>query len=275
MCLGMFGCGIEGGGTEDTSRETAHETYQETSHESIAEGNSLETAETLGGDSLITVGALQGLIQVHPLPRNTVRISCAPSTPGCACERSALEATALYICLSCSLAGNSHKPLQVRGRCRLQVGWEESGADLYGDQSFICSVSQKSSVIKVGTLGRVVGLRNQRFFLAPCCLSVQVYNGSGVEFRTEFCDPDFFGGECMERNAWRPDIRPEMCCHGRARVAAKLPRPRCDRPAPAEPVPPPSPSLPSRAAPDHPSLPDPAGRLQPAPRRPGGGRCHQ
>ena len=157
-----------------------------------------------------------------------MRISCAPSTPGCACERSALEATALYICLSCSLAGNSHKPLQVRGRCRLQVGWEESGADLYGDQSFICSVCQKSSVIKVGTLGRVVGLRNQRFFLAPCCLSVQVYNGSGVEFQTEFCDPDFFGGECMERNAWRPDIRPEMCCHGRARVAAKLPRPRCD-----------------------------------------------
>ena len=70
----MFGCGIEEGGTEDTSRETAHETYQETSHESTAEGNSLETAETLGGDSLITVGALQGLIQVHPLPRNMVRM---------------------------------------------------------------------------------------------------------------------------------------------------------------------------------------------------------
>jgi hypothetical protein len=65
--------------------------------------------------------------------------------------------------------------------------------------------------------------------LAPCCFTIQPYQGTGLEFQTEFCDPDFFGADLLERLAWRPDVNPSMCTHRRpTRPSTRAQRPRCE-----------------------------------------------
>ena len=60
----------------------------------------------------------------------------------------------------------------TRGQCKYDL--ERDG--------LVCSSCQSDAVVCVSTLGRVVTVRQARFYLAPCCCTVQPYTGRGDEF---------------------------------------------------------------------------------------------
>jgi hypothetical protein len=169
------------------------------------------------------IAVMQRLLQVHALPGNLTRMQLrALHARMRVCERSARDAMVMHVCVSCCFGGGAvAKQLPLRGQCRLD--WAQGGQEL------LCSECQGRSVLRINTLGRVVTLRHQRFYLAPCCFSVQPYTATGMEFQTEFCDPGFYGAENLERLAWRPDVRPDMCTHRRApKPTPRQPKPRCE-----------------------------------------------
>ncbi len=150
------------------------------------------------------------------------------------CERSALGGTTLYICASCGLcSGGASRSAQTRGQCRLNG---ESFSDELGltgpahRAGFICSHCQAPSVLGVNTLGRVVTLRNQRYYLAPCCCTVQVYGGTGTEFQSEYC---LWGGR---HGGLDPESRGELsrgvtlhaCPHQRKKAPQRPQRAKCE-----------------------------------------------
>ena len=193
------------------------------------------TAGLVGYESsiLVSVAMMQRLIQVYPLPRNLVQMQLRSLHARMrVCERSAMEGMLLHVCSICGLSGGGQRGFHVKGQCRMDASeayWMDTGAEAGGGgDNLVCTVCQRRSVMAVNTLGRVVVLRQQRYYLAPCCFSVQVYSGWGGEFQTEYCDPDYYGQELMERLAWRPDIRPSACTHRRVKAAGKPQRARCE-----------------------------------------------
>ena len=186
-------------------------------------GTGLGLAGCKPNEACVSVAVMQRLIRVDPLPRNMTQMQLRTLYARMRrCERSAIDAMYLYICVSCSFVKGGQRVHQIRGQCKLHVG----GAS----DALMCSSCQTLSVVAVNALGRVVSIRQQRYYLAPCCLSVQLYRSTGVEFQTEFCDPSFFGEEIMARIAWRPDIHPSMCQHapGGVRPQGKPQRAQCD-----------------------------------------------
>lgn len=189
-------------------------------------GGSVKATCGQPGDSCISVAMMQRLIRVDALPRNMTMMQLrALHARMRQCERSAVDAMYLYMCVSCSFVKGVQRVHQIRGQCKLQVC---AGGGV--KTPLMCSSCKTLSVVAVNALGRVVSIRQHRYYLAPCCLSVQLYQSAGVEFQTEFCDPTFFGEEIMARMAWRPDIRPEMCHHspGGIKQQGKPQRPQCD-----------------------------------------------
>ena len=167
-------------------------------------------------DLFSSVAVMQRSLRVHPLPKNLINMQLrALHAKMRVCERSARDAMVMYVCAGCCLSGQ--KASFQRGKCRL------SGGEL------VCSECQSQAIIRINTLGRVVVLKSCSYFLAPCCFTIQAYRGTGMEFQSEFCDPDFFGAELLERLSWRPDVNPDMCTHRRpARPQARPVRPRCE-----------------------------------------------
>ena len=179
-----------------------------------------------------TVAAMQRLLCVSSLPGNIVRMQLR-SLGACMslCERSALDGMMLYICASCGLcSGGSARNAQTRGQCRLDGGLfvDEWGCAGSASQSgLVCSHCQTPSVMAVNSLGRVVSLRNQRFFLAPCCCTVQVYRGAGVEFQTEYCQ-----GRGGDANAVSPGLSRDLafhsCPHQKKKAQQRPQRAKCE-----------------------------------------------
>ena len=124
--------------------------------------------------------AVQRMISVRPLPENLGAMQLrAVARRAEACERSALSMATLYVCVACVMSGQSglvqgdrKKEPRARGECRLDV---ESGR-------MLCSSCQGDCVLSVSTLGRVVTLRQNKYYLAPCCGAVRLYAGTGDEF---------------------------------------------------------------------------------------------
>ena len=137
--------------------------------------------------------AMQRLISVHPLPGNLRAMQLrAVARRAEVCERSALSLATLYVCVSCVMSGQSglvqgdrKKEPRARGECRLDV----DGARL------LCSSCQGDSVVSVSALGRVVALRGNRYYLAPCCGAVRLYTATGEEFS------ESANGVCRHRQA--------------------------------------------------------------------------
>lgn len=146
------------------------------------------------------VVSMQRLIQVYPLPRNILNIQLRSlARLSTICERSALSGAFLHVCVTCVLKGQSSASTKahfIRGQCRLDM---ETGQMMCASSS-----CHNSEVISISTLGRIICLRQQRFYLAPCCCSVQVYTGKGDElYRTK-------------------------CSHLKVKTPQRSSRPRCE-----------------------------------------------
>ena len=176
-----------------------------------------------------TVAAMQRLLYVSPLPANVVRMQLR-SLSACmaVCERSALDGMTLYICVTCGLcSGGASRSVQIRGQCRLDGAQFSETFNCAGASRppMVCSHCQTPSVIAVNTLGRIVTLRNQRFFLAPCCCTVQSYSGSGLEFHSEYCVHQ--GREAVPSAGLDANALPS-CPHQRRRPPQRQQRGRCE-----------------------------------------------
>jgi hypothetical protein len=116
----------------------------------------------------------------------------------CELERSALSGAMLYVCVSCVLSARGGKALLTRGQCRWDVETEEQ---------LVCSSCKDgaaSGITSISTIGRMIVLRGRSFYFAPCCCSMQMYQGRGNEFTP--------GVECL---------------HQRQRATTRAPRRRC------------------------------------------------
>lgn len=169
------------------------------------------------------VAAMQVILRVSSLPANIIRKQLR-SLAVCmgVCERSALDGMILYVCASCGLGSSgASRSLQTRGQCRL----DGRCFSMDGHSArFVCSHCQASAVIAVNTLGRVVTLRSQCFFLAPCCCTVQVYGGSGGEFQSEYCA----GSEEVLCEQMSSGVIQHACPHRRRKSNARPQRARCE-----------------------------------------------
>lgn len=153
--------------------------------------------------------AMQRLISIHPLPDNLYRMQLqALARRAAVCERSALSMATLYVCVACVMSGQSglvqtrlqddrRKEPRARGECRMDVGTGR----------LLCASCQGDSVVSVSTLGRIVSLRQNRYYLAPCCGSVRQYTGGGDEFN---------------------ERANETCRHRQGKPAARAARHRCE-----------------------------------------------
>ena len=136
---------------------------------------------------------LQRTLRIHPLPGNLRGLQLQRLAANmAACERSALSKATLYVCVACVMSGQAgvassglasswdahgkrRERSQTRGLCKLDV-------DLGG---LVCASCQGETVVGLATLGRVLTIRQNRFYLAPCCGTVQLYTGRGDEFTGE------------------------------------------------------------------------------------------
>ena len=149
--------------------------------------------------------AIQRLICAHPLPSNLQSVQMRSfARKAAVCERSALKGSQMHLCIPCLLKGpSSLKPNVMRGMCKLDV---QSG-------NYMCSYCSNSEIVCLHTLGKVVCIRNHRYYYAPCCNAVQLYSARGDEFY-ETIQP---GSLCVRVS----------CHHQKGRVLQRLVRHRC------------------------------------------------
>jgi hypothetical protein len=146
--------------------------------------------------------AMQRTLHIHQLPPNLTKLQLsALSARMRICERSALSGSIIYVCIACVMANQQTicrkgKAFPTRGQCKLDLD----------TNSLLCSVCQSNSIISVNTFGRIVSLRNHRFYLTPCCCTVQIYTGRGDEFQ----------------------ITPETCPHKQTKISTKMLKKRCE-----------------------------------------------
>jgi hypothetical protein len=145
------------------------------------------------------VAAMQRMISVRSLPENVRRMQLrGVGIKMRECERSALSGAMIYVCVSCVLSAQGGKALLTRGQCRWDVETEQLVCSS-------CKDGAASGIVAISTIGRAIVLRGRSFYFAPCCCSVQVYQGRGNEFAS--------GVECP---------------HQRQRATARAPRRRCE-----------------------------------------------
>ena len=144
---------------------------------------------------------VQGCVYIHALPENVRKMQLRALAGHLArCERSAMSGMLLYVCTACVASGQAtgkKKASQTRGQCKL---------DVEGDR-LVCSCCQSEAVVSVSTLGRIVTIRQSRYYLAPCCNSVQLYTGRGDEFNEQ---------------------ANERCAHAQGRPPARAQKRRCE-----------------------------------------------
>ncbi len=163
---------------------------------------------------------LQRTVYTHQLPPNLTKLQLsAMSARMKVCERSALSGSVLYVCISCVMANQQTicrkgRAFPTRGQCKF---------DLDSD-GLLCSVCQSHSIIAISTLGRIVSLRNYRFYLAPCCCTVQIYTGRGCEFQPIKLDPL---SESKMSNSVNPEFKLQ-CPHKLSRPSTKTAKRRCE-----------------------------------------------
>jgi hypothetical protein len=127
--------------------------------------------------------ATQRTIHTHQLPPSLAKLQLkALSDRMRVCERSALSGSILYVCVSCVMANQQTicrkgRAFPTRGQCKYDLKSED----------LVCSICQCHSIVSISTFGRIVSLRNYRFYLAPCCGTVQIYTGRGDEFQAVEC----------------------------------------------------------------------------------------
>jgi hypothetical protein len=171
-----------------------------------------------------TVAAMQRALSVSSLPGNVIRMQLR-SLRACmgVCERSALDGMTLYVCTACGLGGGGAVRVpHMRGQCRLDgVGWFSAEPSA---PNFICSHCQEPAVFAVKTLGRIVTLRGQPYYLAPCCGRVQPYGGAGTEFQSEFCLPSG-PARCEELSS---AVQRRECPHQHSKPKTRPQRGRCE-----------------------------------------------
>ncbi len=180
-----------------------------------------------------TVAAMQRLLSVSALPENLIKMQLRSLGASMrVCERSALDGMMVYICVACGISNNgASRNAQVRGQCRLDG--EGFSAEWIGIKpppvtGFICSHCNTPSVVAVNTLGRVVTLRSQCFFLAPCCCTVQIYRGSGTEFQSEYCLRRGSAGMRPPGDALPSSVTLHSCPHQKKGAQRRPQRPRCE-----------------------------------------------
>lgn len=145
---------------------------------------------------------MQHTVYTHQLPPNLTKLQLSGlSARMRVCERSALSGSVLYVCISCVLANQQTicrkgKSFPTRGQCKYD----------FDSQSLICSVCQSHSIISISTVGRIISIRNNRFYLTPCCSTVQLYTGRGCEFQDT----------------------PDTCPHKQEKISGKLCKKRCE-----------------------------------------------
>jgi hypothetical protein len=128
--------------------------------------------------------ALQRAIHIKPLPQNLTDIQIAAlSVHMRKCERSAISGSVLYACMQCIMGGQQAinrkgKVFPTRGQCKLD----------FDTDSLICSVCHGHSIISISAVGRIISLKNNQFYLAPCCCTVQPYTAKGDEFQSSLTD---------------------------------------------------------------------------------------
>ena len=152
--------------------------------------------------------AMQRAVHTHQLPPNLTRLQLhALSARMRVCERSALSGSVLYVCISCVMANQQTicrkgRAFPTRGQCKFDLNTD----------SLLCSVCQSHSIISISTLGRIISLRNYRFYLAPCCSTVQIYTGRGDEFQSQD----------------QPISCPISCPHKHPKTSSKSSKKRCE-----------------------------------------------
>jgi hypothetical protein len=149
--------------------------------------------------------SIQKIINVHVLPRNLTNIQIKSIARQMqVCERSAMNGNKLHLCIPCILRSpNSLKSHILKGMCKMDVD----------DRNFICSYCANPDIVQINTMGRIVCIRNQKFYYAPCCNSVQVYTGQGNEF-----------SETLDRQSMQVYV---PCHHYKVKKVQRVPRNRC------------------------------------------------
>ena len=121
---------------------------------------------------------IQRLIKVHPLPSDIVHLQLKVMGKCMAvCERSAVSSAILYVCMQC-LADNNKRDYtkMTRGQCRLDLA----------RNVLVCAKCLSDCIVQINSLGKIVCLKEHRFYFAPCCNKVQMYEAKGGEFQCVF-----------------------------------------------------------------------------------------
>ena len=64
----------------------------------------------------------------------------------------------------------------ARGQCRLDLS----------KNTLVCANCLGDSIVHINTLAKVVSIKNHKFYFAPCCNKVQLYEAKGGEFQCVF-----------------------------------------------------------------------------------------
>ena len=117
---------------------------------------------------------LQRMLNVHMLPRNLLHIQMKSlARRARLCERSAVNGTKLFLCVPCIMRSpNTLKPSMLQSICKMDVT----------NHGFVCSHCSNADIVNADVLGKILCIRSQRYYYAPCCNSIQVYTGRGDEF---------------------------------------------------------------------------------------------
>ena len=193
--------------TEDveSTRFNGHKYINLSPNFTLKRRNGTRNIQHPGTDDLIKheqAVVMQRTVHTHQLPPNLTKLQLKGlSARMRICERSALSGSVLYVCIACVLANQQTicrkgKTFPTRGQCKYD----------FDSQSLVCSVCQSHSIISISTLGRIISIRNFRFYLTPCCSTVRLYTGRGGEFLDT----------------------PETCPHKQEKKSSKVARKRCE-----------------------------------------------
>jgi hypothetical protein len=124
--------------------------------------------------------SLHRLITVHALPRDIVDLQLRCIRRAAAiCERSAVSTAVLYVCAQCAVSPDAQRrdySKLARGQCRLDLS----------RNTLVCATCMGDSIARINTVAKVVSVKNCKFYYAPCCNKVQLYEARGDEFQCVF-----------------------------------------------------------------------------------------
>ena len=121
------------------------------------------------------------------------------------CERMALIKRKKIICLQCIA---SKRQCEIR-MCHMSC---DDPMDIL--QGLTCSIHGSAPLIAVDMLGKVLLIGEVQYILAPCCNSIQVYNGNAHELWQSPESPE------------SPESNHHQCCH-RPSMATQRPKRKC------------------------------------------------